>query len=148
MGNRMDNLEKEVEEMRVALKASQGWTNRWVDTVKELGAQLTSFRQDHLDLVKQHGDLVTDTRANALQVVELEAQLARQETRMANLVQRLERTEVRDSVDLFWLISESLIAGRLSVWSYDRGWWVTKPDLCFVGHRAQNSCWAINSGPY
>ena len=61
MGNCMDDLEKEVEEMRAALKASQGWTNRWVDTVKELGAQSTSFCQDHLDLVKQHGDLVTNT---------------------------------------------------------------------------------------
>ena len=97
----MDDLEKEVEESRAALKALRGWTNKWVDSVKELGAQSTSFRQDHLDLVKQHGDLETNTRANAHQVTELEAWLARQETRMANLVQRLECAEVRDSVDLF-----------------------------------------------
>ena len=47
----MDDLEKEVEEARAVLKASRGWTNKWVDSVKELGAQSTSFRQDHLELV-------------------------------------------------------------------------------------------------
>ena len=113
----MDNLEKEVEEARAALKASRGWTNKWVDSVKEIGAQTTSFRQDHLELVRQHGDLETDTRAKARQVAKLEVHLAQQETRMANLMQRLEHAEVRDSVDLFWLITESLIAGRLSMWS-------------------------------
>ena len=97
----MDDLKKEVEESRAALKALRGWTNKWVDSVKELGAQSTSFQQDHLELVRQHGDLETDTRVNARQVAKLEAHLARQETRMTNLVQRLERTEVRDSVDLF-----------------------------------------------
>ena len=97
----MDDLEKEVEESRAALKALWGWTNKWVDSVKELGAQSTSFCQDHLELVHQHGDLETNTRTNARQIAELEARLARQETRMANLVQRLERAEVRDSVDLF-----------------------------------------------
>ena len=76
MAERMDDLEKEVEEMRAALKASQGWTNKWVDSVKELGAQSTSFQQDHLELMKQHGDLETETRANARQVAELEARLA------------------------------------------------------------------------
>ena len=101
MGERMDYFKKEMEEMRAALKALQSWTNRWVDSMKELGAQSTSFRQDHLELMKQHSDLEIDTQANARQVTELEARLARQETRMANLVQRLERAEVRDSVDLF-----------------------------------------------
>ena len=51
MGERMDELEKEVEEARAALKASQGWTNKWVEDLKTLGAQSTSFRQDHLELV-------------------------------------------------------------------------------------------------
>ena len=100
MGNRMDDLEKEVEEIRAALKALQGWTNRWADSVKELGAQLTSFRQDHLDLVRQHGNLETDTRVNARNVAELEARLVWQETWMANLVQRLECAEVGGLVDL------------------------------------------------
>ena len=100
MGERMDELEKEVEEARAALKASRGWTNKWVEDVKTLGAQSTSFRQDHLELARQHTDLETDTRANARQVAELEARLARQETRMANLVQRLERAEVGGLVDL------------------------------------------------
>ena len=72
----MDDLEKEVEEMRAALKASRGWTNKWVDSVKELRAQSTSFRQDHLELARQHGDLEIDTRANAHQTAELEARLA------------------------------------------------------------------------
>ena len=97
----MDELEKEVEEARAALKASRGWTNKWVEDVKTLGAQLMSFRQDHLELARQHADLETNTRANARQVAELEARLARQETWMANLVQRLERAEVGDLVDLF-----------------------------------------------
>ena len=96
----MDELEKEVEESKASLKASRGWTNKWVDDVKTLGAQSTSFRQDHLELAWQHTDLETDTRANARQVARLEARLARQETRMANLVQRLERAEVGGLVDL------------------------------------------------
>ena len=113
----MDELEKEVEEARAALKASRGWTNKWVEDVKTLGAQSTSFRQDHLELARQHSDLETDTRANARQVAELEARLARQETRMANLVQRLERAEVGGLVDLVCKITKPLIAGRLSLWS-------------------------------
>ena len=90
----MDELEKEVEEARAALKASRGWTNKWVEDVKTLGAQSTSFWQDHLELARQHTVLETDTRVNARQVAELEARLVRQETRMANLVQRLEHAEV------------------------------------------------------
>ena len=43
MGERMDDLEKEVEEARAALKALRGWTNKWVEDVKTLGAQSTSF---------------------------------------------------------------------------------------------------------
>ena len=61
----MDDLEKEVEEARAALKASRGWTNKWVEDVKTLGAQSTSFRQDHLELARQHSNLETNTRANA-----------------------------------------------------------------------------------
>ena len=113
----MDELEKEVEESRAALKASQGWTNKWIEDIKTLGAQSTSFRQDHLELARQHTNLETDTRVNARQVAELEARLARQETRMANLVQRLERAEVGGLVDLVCKITKPLIAGRLSLWS-------------------------------
>ena len=113
----MDDLEKEVEEARAALKALQGWTNKWVDDVKTLGAQSMSFRQDHLELARQHTDLEIETRASARQVAELEARLARQETRMANLVQRLERAEVGGLVDLVYKITKPLIAGRLSLCS-------------------------------
>ena len=141
----MDDLEKEVEEARAALKASQGWTNKWVDDVKTLGVQSTSFRQDHLELARQHTDLETNTRANARQVAELEARLARQETRMANLVQRLERAEVGGLVDLVCKITKPLIASRLSVWSRDGGRWVAEPDLGFVGHRARSCGGAVNS---
>ena len=76
MGERMDDLEKEVEEARAALKASRGWTNKWIEDVKTLGAQSTSFRQDHLELARQHADLETDTRTNARQVAALEVRLA------------------------------------------------------------------------
>ena len=141
----MDDLEKEMEESRVALKASQNWTNRWADSIKEIGAQSTSFCQDWLNLSKQHGDLESDTQANACSVAALEAQLAHQETRMANLIQRLERAEV-SAIDRICL-NQSLtipLASRLSLWSRDGGRWVTEPNLHVVRHRAQGSGWPVN----
>ena len=113
----MDNLKKEVEEMRATLKASQSWTNKWVDSVKELRAQSTSFHQDFLDLLKQHGDLKSNTQANACSVTTLEACLARQETRMANLVQRLEHAEVGVVGPRCLEPTNVLLAGWLSLWS-------------------------------
>ena len=59
-----------------------------------------SFHQDHLELLKQHGDLETNVQANARTVAKLEARLAWQETRMVNLIQKLERAEVGGLVDL------------------------------------------------
>ena len=56
----MDDLKKEVEEMRAALKASQSWTNHWANKIKEVGSELVSYRKDWLNLSSQQLDFGAD----------------------------------------------------------------------------------------
>ena len=83
----MDELEKEVEEMRAALKASQSWTNHWADKIKEVGSESASYCKDWLNLSSQQLDFGADIQTNSQTIATMEA-------RMASLLQRLERAEV------------------------------------------------------
>ena len=60
MAECMDELEKEVEETRAALKASQSWTNHWANKIKEVGSESASYCEDWLNLLSQQ----LDFRAN------------------------------------------------------------------------------------
>ena len=90
----MDELEKEVEETRVALKASQGWTNHWANKIKEVGSKSVSYHKDWLNLSSQQLDFGADIRNNSRTIAAMEVRMAQQETRMASLLQRLKRAEV------------------------------------------------------
>ena len=56
----MDDLEKEIEETRVALKASQSWTNHWAEKIKEVGSKSASYQEDWLNLLSQQLDFRAD----------------------------------------------------------------------------------------
>ena len=94
MGEHMDDLEKEVEETRAAPKVSQSWTNHWADKIKEVGSKSASYQEDWLNLSSQQLDFGANIRTNSQLIVEMEDRLAQQETRMASLLQRLERAKV------------------------------------------------------
>ena len=91
---RMDDLEKEVEEGRVALKASQSWTNHWADQIKEVGAESASYCEDWLNLSSQQLDFRANIRANSQTIAAMETWMVQQETMIANLVQWLEQAKV------------------------------------------------------
>ena len=86
----MDKLEKEVEETRAALKASQSWTNHWADKIKEVGSESASYREDWLHLLSQQLDFGANIQTNSQSITTMEARLASQGTMIANLMQRLE----------------------------------------------------------
>ena len=90
----MDDLEKEVEETRAALKVSQSWTNHWADKIKEVSSELASYREDWLNLLSQQLDFGADIWTNSRLIAEMEGRLAQQETRMVSLLQQLEWAEV------------------------------------------------------
>ena len=79
-----------MEESKAALKASQSWTNHWADKIKEIGSKLASYREDWLNLSSQQLDFGVDIRTNLQTIAVMETRIARQETMIANLVQRLE----------------------------------------------------------
>ena len=71
----MDELEKEVEETRAALKASQSWTNHWADKIKEVGSKSASYREDWLHLSSQQMDFGADIQTNSQLITEMEGRL-------------------------------------------------------------------------
>ena len=60
MAERMDKLEKEVEETRAALKVLQSWTNHWANKIKEVGSESASYWEDWLNLLSQQLDFGAD----------------------------------------------------------------------------------------
>ena len=46
----MDELEKEAEESRAALKASRGWTNKWVDDVTKEFSKKIAYQTGYTPL--------------------------------------------------------------------------------------------------
>ena len=134
MGEQTDELEKEVEEMRAAWKASQSWTNHWANKIKEVGSKLASYWEDWLNLLSQQLDFGADIRTNSWLIAEMENRLAQQETRMVSLLQRLEHAEVGIFGPYHLEPTNTLLAGRLSLWLGCGGQWVAEPDLRFVRH--------------
>ena len=94
MAARVDELEKEVEEGKAALKVSQSWTNHWAGKIKEVGTESASYQEDWLNLSSQQLDFGADIWTNSQTIVVMEVRIARQDSLLTSLTQWLEWAEV------------------------------------------------------